>query len=161
MRLSPCSRKRQQALKRTPKDKQPPKFKQETQQERDRQSTGKSATPRTRERQGCVEAQGSEATRRAAGDFESKFRAPSAGTLGAKASSRENSHLRAQVEQLMSPFGNVRLDFRKLKALEHRLHWFKASISSSLQALTDEPMSESIATELLASTTTTQCRLGS
>ena len=64
----------------------------------------------------------------------------------------ENSHLRAQVEQLMSQLGNVRLEFPQAQSRQSiAFIGLKPASTSSLQSLTDEPMSESIATELLAS----------
>ena len=64
----------------------------------------------------------------------------------------ENSRLRAQVEQLISQLGNVRLEFPQAQS-RHSIAFIglKPASTSSLQALTDEPMSESIATELPAS----------
>ena len=64
----------------------------------------------------------------------------------------ENLHLRAQVERLMSQLSDVRLEFPQAQSRQSiAFIGLKPASTSSLQALTDEPMSESIATELLAS----------
>ena len=70
----------------------------------------------------------------------------------------ENSHLRAQVEQLMSQLGDVRLEFPQAQS-RHSIAFIglKPASTSSLQALTDEPMSEFIATEPPASPQQLNC----
>ena len=60
----------------------------------------------------------------------------------------ENSHLRAQVEQLMSQLGDVRLEFPQAQS-RHSIAFIglKPASTSSLQPLSEEPMSESVTPE--------------
>ena len=91
--------------------------------------------------------------------FESKFTQRLAPVLERQRLLQEdNSLLRAQVEQLMSQLGEVRLEFRQ--AQSHHSNAFiglKPASASSLQPLTDEQMSESIATEIPASPRRLNC----
>ena len=60
----------------------------------------------------------------------------------------ENLHLRAQVERLMSQLSDVRLEFPQAQS-RHRIAFIglKPASTSSLQPLSEEPMSESVTPE--------------
>ena len=64
----------------------------------------------------------------------------------------ENSHLRKQVEQLMSQLGDLQLDFPKPSNRANiAFIGLKPNTATSLQHLFDEQVTESIATEVPAS----------
>ena len=91
--------------------------------------------------------------------FESKFTQRLAPVLERQRFLLEdNSHLRAQVERLMSQLGDVHLEFPQAQS-RHSIDFIglKPASTSSLQHLTDEPMSESIATEVPASPRRLNC----
>ena len=81
--------------------------------------------------------------------FESKFTQRLAPVLERQRLLLEdNSHLRAQVEQLMSQLGDVRLEFPQAQS-RHSIAFIglKPASTSSLQPLSEEPMSESVTPE--------------
>ena len=61
---------------------------------------------------------------------------------------KENSHLRAQVDQLMSQLGDVQMGFQQAQS-RHSIAFIglKPASTSSLQARTEEPMGECITPE--------------
>ena len=78
--------------------------------------------------------------------FESKFTQRLAPVLERQRLLLEdNSHLRAQVEQLMSQLRNVRLEFPQAQSRQSiAFMGLKPASTSSLQALTEEPINESV-----------------
>ena len=139
----------------TKKTKQPPKFKQKKRSKKEIAKAQARAQRLERERDKAVTKikELEELLEKLPEIFESKFTQRLAPVLERqRLLLEENSHLRAQVEQLMSQLGNVRLEFPQAQSRQSiAFIGLKPASTSSLQALTDEPMSESIATELLAS----------
>jgi len=137
------------------KTKQPPKFKQKKRSKKEIAKAQARAQRLERERDKAVTKikELEELLEKLPEIFESKFTQRLAPVLERqRLLLEENSHLRAQVEQLMSQLGNVRLEFPQAQSRQSiAFIGLKPASTSSLQALTDEPMSESIATELLAS----------
>ena len=137
------------------KTKQPPKFKQKKRSKKEIAKAQARAQRLERERDKAVAKlkELEELLEKLPEIFESKFSQRLAPVLERqRLLLEENSHLRAQVEQLMSQLGKVRLEFPQAQSRQSiAFIGLKPASTSSLQALTDEPMSESIATELLAS----------
>lgn len=137
------------------KTKQPPKFKQKKRSKKEIAKAQARAQRLERERDKALTKikELEELLEKLPEIFESKFTQRLAPVLERqRLLLEENSHLRAQVEQLMSQLGNVRLEFPQAQSRQSiAFIGLKPASTSSLQALTDEPMSESIATELLAS----------
>ena len=82
--------------------------------------------------------------------FESKFTQRLAPVLERqKLLHEENSHLRAQVEQLISQLGDVRLEFPQAQSRQSiAFIGLKPASTSSLQPLTEEPIKESVRPEI-------------
>ena len=134
------------------KAKQPPKFKQKKRSKKEIAKAQARAQRLERERDQALAKlkELEELLDKLPEIFESKFTQRLAPVLERQRLLLEdNSHLRAQIEQLISQLGDVRLEFPQSQSRQSiAFIGLKPASTSSLQPLTEEPIKESVRPEI-------------
>ena len=134
------------------KTKQPPKFKRKERSKKEIAKAQARAQRLERERDQAVAKlkELEELLDKLPEIFESKFTQRLAPVLERQRLLLEdNSHLRAQIEQLISQLGDVRLEFPQSQSRQSiAFIGLKPASTSSLQPLTEEPIKESVRPEI-------------